>query len=355
MSDETRVWIAKRKTTGKTTYRLRWIDPAAGKWRSRAVGTDRRVAQQEAARLEDELHLGTYRDITRITWADFVKDHVGKIQGNRDAIEAQHTLSEFGELLHPVGPKGVTYPMIEAYVAFLKEDRTLEDGTTKKGNKPATVNKKLRYIRAALNRAIKRGFMARSPMDTELFQAVEHKRPRIATQAEETALLDAADTLYGFRVRTFVYAALNTGGRRGELLSLPWERIELDGGERHVHFAKTKSHRDRVVPINPDLAGMLHRLMAQTLEVGGPFIGIMVNVNQMWTRIVKTAGVPKISMHDLRRTFVTRLVRAGVPMPTVQKLAGHAAIQTTLPYYNWVGTEDLQAGIHKLQRGAGCL
>ena len=44
-----------------------------------------------------------------------------------------------------------------------------------------------------------------------------------------------------------------------------------------------------------------------------------------------------VTIHDLRRTFITRLIRAGVPLPTVQKLAGHADIKTTLTHYNTIG------------------
>ena len=202
MSDTARVWIAKRKTKGQTTYRLRWIDPVAGKWRSRAAGTDRRVADREAAKLEEELARGTYRHIASITWSDFVKDHVSKIEGDTNATHAQRVLTAFGKLCNPAGPKDVNYTMIEAFAAHRRAQ----------GNSPATVNYYLTYLRAALNRAVKRGYAARNPLDPELFQSVEDKPPRIATEAEETALLDAADALYGFRVQTFIHAALNTGG-----------------------------------------------------------------------------------------------------------------------------------------------
>lgn len=54
---------------------------------------------------------------------------------------------------------------------------------------------------------------------------------------------------------------------------------------------------------------------------------------------------PAIQMHDLRRTFVTRLIRANVPLPTVQKLAGHRDIKTTLKFYNWVSMDDRREAV----------
>ena len=126
-----------------------------------------------------------------------------------------------------------------------------------------------------------------------------------------------------------------------------------DVDDPHVHFTKTKSHRDRIVPVNPDVVDILLRLKAQTLEQGGPFIGMGNNLGRMWARIVQEAKVLDVTIHDLRRTFVTRLVREGVPMPTVQKLAGHANVNTTLRYYTWISNDDLRAGIKKLRRDVG--
>ena len=51
-------------------------------------------------------------------------------------------------------------------------------------------------------------------------------------------------------------------------------------------------------------------------------------------------GILDLTFHDLRRTYVTRLVRAGVPLPTVQAMAGHASIETTLTYRNAVNKDD---------------
>ena len=98
--------------------------------------------------------------------------------------------------------------------------------------------------------------------------------------------------------------------------------------------------------------GVLRRLQAQTLQAGGPFIGMGSNLGRQWGRIVRNARVKPISLHDLRRTYITRLIGAGVPLPTVQKLAGHANIQTTLKYYNWVSDGDLREAVAKLARRA---
>ena len=60
---------------------------------------------------------------------------------------------------------------------------------------------------------------------------------------------------------------------------------------------------------------------------GGPIVGMNKPMQRRWEKIVETAKAPDVTPHDLRRTFTTRLIRAGVPLPTVQKLAGHADIK----------------------------
>ena len=116
-----------------------------------------------------------------------------------------------------------------------------------------------------------------------------------------------------------------TGGRRGELLGLIWDRVDFE--QSRVHFAITKGHKDRFVPVNEDVIQVLRKLQAQTLRDGGPFADMDKPTQRRWDSVLAASEVSGLAPHDLRRTYVTRLVRAGVPLPTVQKLAGHADIK----------------------------
>ena len=342
MNEQCKVWLTSYplKRSGKRRYMLRWIDPVEGKWKSTTVGTDGSAAEVERRVLAERLEAGTHVNVRRITWAVFVDDHCGKIKGKSNATEARRTLDEFGGMFRPASPRHVTYSMIEAYVAKLHE----------KGNAVSTVNKKLRYLRAAINRAIRRGYAVQNPMDTGLFEAEENKPPRIVTDDEETTLLQTAEDLYGSAMRGFVHTALNTGGRRSELTTLAWDHIRLDGDAPHVHFTRTKSHRDRIVPINPDTVDVLRRLHMQTLQPGGPFIGLQDNLGRRWGRVRRKAGLEDVTIHSLRKTFITRLIRAGAALPDVQKLAGHADIKTTLKYYYWASDGELRNTMKLLQK-----
>ena len=341
--DEFRVWVRARKCRKRTTYHVRWVDPVGHCWRSRKIGSDRKIAERARVKLEMELADGTHRDVRRISWAEFVDDHVGKIAGKHHAVNIRQILIEFGAMLQPPGPHAVTFPMLESFVVKLRE----------KGNANITINSKIKLVRSAIKSAVRRSFAAKVPEGKGLRLPEDLKPPRIATDDEETKLLDAAESLFGLSVRAMVFVALNSGGRRGELFGLPWTRIRLDGAKPQIHFAKTKGHRDRYVPINSDVVDVLRKVQLKTAFNEGPFADLETSFDYKWNRIVAEAGVDHITFHDLRAAFVSRLILGGVPLPVVQRLAGHAKIETTIKYYMWVNDSDLRAGVSKLKRGVG--
>ncbi len=268
---------------------------------------------------------------------------MSKIAGKRHAVNVRIMLADFGAMLQPPGPHAITFAMLESYVVKLRE----------KGNRATTINSKVKCVRSAIKSAVLRGFAAKVPDATGLRLPEELEPPRIATDDEETKLLDAAEALFSLPMRAMIFTALNTGGRRGELFALPWTRIRLDGAKPQLHFAKTKGHRDRYVPINPDVVDVLRQVRMQTAFGAGPFADLEPRFYQEWARIVAEAAVDHITFHDLRSAYITRLILAGVSLPVVQRLAGHADIKTTIKYYTWVNDSDLRAGVSKLKRGVG--
>ncbi len=74
------------------------------------------------------------------------------------------------------------------------------------------------------------------------------------------------------------------------------------------------------------------------------------NLGREWGHVRKQAEVPDVFLHDCRRTSATRLIRAGTPLPTVQKIMGHADIKTTLEHYDWVSDDDLREALNKVAK-----
>ena len=201
MSDESRVWIMKRKTKRGATYHLRWICPQSHKWKARKAGTDKKHAERQAAVLEEELRCGPYRDIRRIGWNEFVDEHVRLITGKSHAVEAGRTLREFGLMCNPPSPARIVFGMLETYVENLKA----------KGNSLATINKKMRYLRGAFNKAVRRSYLAKNPMVGWSWEREDRKPPRVLTDDEESRLLQATEAKYGYRWAAWRIARVDLG------------------------------------------------------------------------------------------------------------------------------------------------
>lgn len=353
MSDGIRVWIRKRKGKKKVSYHLRWIDADSGRWRNKRIGTDLKFAEREAVRLEDELRSGTHVDLKRIGWPAFV-DEVTALMDGAYRVQCRRILGEFGRIARATSPRTVRQSTIKAYVEFL---RTLGNGTGKEKehkNCTATINNKLRHVRLAFNTGIRLEYLAKNPLDGWNWQKVKKGRLRILTLDEESRLLASAERLYGFGMRMLLVFALETWGRMSEITGLLWEDVRFD--DKSVVFRDTKSHEDRFIPIaeSSSLLDDLRRLQVSTLQDGGPFVTHAKQTTTTDRRfaIVKDAEIPHFTYHDLRRTGITRALLAGVPLITVQKLAGHRNIATTMRYYAQVDTQDLRDGVEKA-RAAG--
>jgi integrase len=265
---------------------------------------------------------------------EFSAEHVANIPGAVNRADAERTLRMFAHICRPVGVRAVSYGMVEAFSRHLRDA----------GKATATRNKRLRYLRAALNRAVKRGYIVKNPMDDWEWEREEEKAPRVLTADEKNKLLQACPT---DQWRTFVFVALTTGCRRGELLELTWGRVDFVNAS--LLITNTKAKRDRVQPLNPATVTALRRLQASTLADGGPFMSMLrTNVPERFRAIVKTAGIKRCTVHDLRRTFCTDLARLGINQLVVQRLAGHAAAATTARYYQWVDDAMKREAIERL-------
>jgi len=335
MANETKVWLSSKKlANGKRSYYLRWIDRTEG-WKSKRIDidgkpcTDKRRADAERLNHEEQLRAGTYRHLKHITWAAFVEDIAANIPGVSHRIKAQYALNLFGASFTG-DPADVTYPHLRDFAKRLREKKL----------KGASINGVFRYLRLAFNEGVELHHLRANPMPRRWKWEPVDKRPiREVTPAEEVALKRAAGDLYGTRWRSFVAVALGTGARRGELLALSWDDVDLD--RAIVTIPKSKTHRPRRIPVNPATVRALRRLLRniEAVRLDGPFKGMDDNLSRQWGRIRKSVGLAGVQLHDLRRTYISRLIRAGVPLPTVSKLSGNS-IAVIMEYYNAVGTDD---------------
>lgn len=180
-------------------------------------------------------------------------------------------------------------------------------------------------------------------------QRVNEPRRRWLTRAECDRLIQAAaDLPY---LRDYIVIALNTGLRPGELLALRWERVDLERGLIRFDGADSKSGRAASIPINATARlALLTRREAQTARhLVTPWVITrhdgqrLQSVRNGLASACQRAGLKDVHPHDLRRTFASHLVQAGVSIQAVSGLLRHADIGITHRVYAHLSPEQYRS------------
>lgn len=238
------------------------------------------------------------------------------------------------------------------------------------GLAPKTVRHVHSALRAVLARAVEDGLLPSNPCDA---QKVREALPQ---QTSGTQRVRRDCYWSDDEARRFLVAAeeaddpllvawtvlLATGLRRGELLGLRWEDVDLERGVLQVRRSITtvrgtsvetegkSANTERAVPLGPRLVEVLrsHRTgqRAERLALGipwsedGPVIADLAGATLKPDRLSRAfaasaaaAGVPGIGVHGLRHTAATAMLRRGVPIPTVARVLGHGNPSVTLTVY----------------------
>ena len=151
-------------------------------------------------------------------------------------------------------------------------------------------------------------------------------------------------------------AALSTGCRLGELLSLQWKQIRCTAsGEAQLielPAAKTKTHENRTIPVSSDLRAVLEMrrpdpkgvALPPAAFVFGNEVGQRIgSVKTAWRNTCRRAGITNLHFHDLRREFGSRLMDSNASLHDVRKFLGHANIAQTSTYLNSTTTRMREA------------
>jgi integrase len=165
---------------------------------------------------------------------------------------------------------------------------------------------------------------------------VPKRDERVLSGDEEIKLLACCDQVRSRLLRPLILLALNTGMRRGELLALEWSRVNF--AQRTIRIINAKSATgNRVIPMNATVHSVLSHL-AKREPSPAVFPSNrkpgekLLDMKKGFKKAVGLAGILHIRFHDMRHTFATRLVQAGVDIVSVQHLLGHSKITMTARY-----------------------
>jgi len=159
----------------------------------------------------------------------------------------------------------------------------------------------------------------------------EDRRLRYLESREECQkLIQACDA----HLRPIVITALNSGLRKGNVLGLKWSNIDLKNG--FILVDMTKNGERVEIPINQTLRNTLLEI-PRRLDGGYIFHDPITDkpygdVKHSFSAACRRAGIRDFHFHDLRHTFASHLIMAGVDLTTVSRLLGHKDIKMTLRY-----------------------
>jgi len=236
----------------------------------------------------------------------------------------------------------------------------------KEGKAHATINRHIATIKHMFTKAVEWEMV-----EEEVLKKVRrvkllpenNRRLRYLSKVECQALVDACAS----HLRPIVITALNTGMRKEEILSLEWDK-NLDLKNGFILLQKTKNGTRREIPINEPLRETLQGLVR---HIKSAYVFVdkegrrFKNVQRSFPSALKGAvlercsgcrlerrktssqapgncpscgaplrweGIKDFRFHDLRHTFASHLVMAGVDITTIQQLLGHKTLAMTLRY-----------------------
>jgi len=345
--------ITRRKNGGwmaqYTTY------TAEGRKRKTLYGKTRQEVAAKLAKALSDRENGFSFDAGKMTVGEYLGRWLtGSVQGTvrtstferHEQIVRVHVKPALGR----VGLKNLT----SAHVRGLITEK-LETGLA-----PATVRKVHSTLHKALSQAVTDGLIPRNAADVKVLRPAP-KEMRPLSEGEARTLLEAAR---GDRFEALYALAITTGLRRGELLGLRWDDVDLErgtlrvgralvreGGRHTVGETKTRRGR-RQVNLTPRTVNALRahreRQLEEKMRLAGLYEdrglifttqrGTSVNpenlVKRSFKPLLNRAGLPEIRFHDLRHTCATLLLGRGVHPKLVQELLGHATIAMTLDTYS---------------------
>ncbi len=328
---------------GSVYWSAIWID---GERHMRSLETsNRRQAETLEQRWRDELHTRRFRlpdlkpeMLFGELFARFLAE--GDVKPyHRD--RAKQFLPYFAET--PIGR--ITKNEIARYRKQRHTDHLRRQNTDDpKPLSDTTINRDIEVIRHLLFWATDEGFIPSNPVARIRMVRERGQRRPVMSVAEEIKLLAACS----LHLRPIAIMALDTGMRRGELLNQLWEHVDFDRNLLSVSHSKTAEGEHRPVPLTSRVRAMLdaHRQPSGLIFTyeGQPIRRIKTG----WAGALRRAGLPHFRFHDLRHTFNSRLVEAGVIADVRKELMGHSGGGDVHSIYTHIDIPLLREAIEKL-------
>jgi integrase len=291
----------------------------------------------------------------RVTMADLFAGLELDYQNNRRRSAATLTwrLAPLRAAFGEARAVDVTEAWIERYKAE-RLARKIRHGTGARTVAPATINRELTVLKRAFRLALKQKRLSTAPTLELLVEAPPRQGFLESADFERVARSLPAD------LADFARFGYLSGWRKGEIRRLTWPDVDRAAGRIALRREHSKNGEPRLLPLVGDLADLIERrwtareyqtpdgtttLSPCVFHRAGRSVG---DFRRAWTRACAAAGVAGTLFHDLRRSAVRNMDRAGVSQSVAMALSGH---KTASVYrrYRIVDEDDLRQGLAQMQ------
>ncbi len=234
----------------------------------------------------------------------------------------------------------VNITLVRSYIQTIKEERNLSN---------TSIYKKIAILKSYFNFLEDEEVIVKNPTRKIRFPRKERQIPRVLTHQEFEWLIKclryspARCRKNYIRDKLIFHILYYCGLRRGELLNLDWDDVNLDSKVLFIRSTKNKS--DRIIPIHSKVFELLELYLDQRL----PLANIALIVGEIDKRLTVTSFANLVNMHlmisglkkkdytahSFRHSFATRLTEKNVNIFLVQRLLGHLSLDSTKVYVHF--------------------
>lgn len=306
-------------------YWVKWYEGGLPRYESTGT-SDKREAQATRAAKEVQLHSGAPTMASaNATFAEFAEEYLLWFSGEFPWAGKPRRLLIERSLIPAFGKVRLTN-LTPQRAELWKRERSQPSPLTGRPRKRSTINLELTVLKAVMNKAVEWSVIPKNPVAYVKRLQILESNPRRFFTTDELEAIYAADP----DKAAYWKLLANTGLRGNEAKALKWENVKPNVVRVVSTDAnKTKNRRWRDIPISPGCREALDELRG-----GGDYVlpKTGANVLRLWFQAAADKAGVKATLHELRHTFISHLVMQGVPLRTVQALAGHHSVTVTEQY-----------------------